>query len=94
MDSNLFLATPGEHEDAQLPLKIRAVVEALLQQKDKPGSFSEYELGRFIGLAYISAQGIHQQASNCLCDAMNEATPFMKFGFNQVLQLTPYSTRA
>lgn len=54
----------------------------------------ELELGRAIGTMYVAAQHLNQTASSAACDAMEDATLMMKIGFNQILQQSPYPTRA
>lgn len=52
-------------------------------------------LGRAIAEMYIAAQeGVSLRASDCACDAMEGASNGVKFGFNQVMEKSPYPVRA
>ncbi len=54
----------------------------------------EIELGRAIARMYIAAQGVSLQASDKACEAMDDQSRWVKWGFNAEIRTSPYNVRA
>lgn len=55
---------------------------------------AQIKLGEAIANMYIAAQHVSQEASDCACEAMEKATPWMKFAFNRIMAKSPYNIKA
>jgi hypothetical protein len=62
-------------------------------QAESP-TLRHFELGQTIALMYIAAQGVDLAASDAACQAMENATPHCRLGFESIIKKSPYRITA
>lgn len=76
--------------------KLAAQINAMQEYSKVPEVQRKRNLGKAIAQLYIAAQHTNMMVSDTVCDLMGklDADPWVKFGFNQEMDKSPYMTRA